>query len=175
MISLCLKNALNNKSKSQLLGKNTLDTLLHPKPKQLKISFDKFDINNILDEDIALNNENDIAPKNKIELLNIENANKINNIKLKSKDAFNYSAKSENICGTILPSVYEYSASVVEKTYDGLTKAEIIFEQNKLLIIAIASTFVCINMFESLFVISLLLNSDCFKSSIAFETSSTLN
>lgn len=57
---------------------------------------------------------------------------KINNIKLKGKDAFNYSAKSENICGTILPSVYEYSASVVEKTYDGLTKAEIIFEQNKL-------------------------------------------
>lgn len=57
---------------------------------------------------------------------------KINNIRLKGKDAFNYIAKSENITGTILPSIYDYSASVVEKIYDGTTKAEIIFEPNKL-------------------------------------------
>ena len=57
---------------------------------------------------------------------------KINNIKLKGKDAFNYSAKSENIYGTILPAVYEYNATVVEKSYDRTPKAEIIFEQNKL-------------------------------------------
>lgn len=57
---------------------------------------------------------------------------KINNIKLKGKDAFNYTAKSNDIYGTILPAVYEYSASVVEKIYDGTTKAEIIFEKNKL-------------------------------------------
>jgi hypothetical protein len=56
----------------------------------------------------------------------------INNIKLKGKDAFNYTAKSENIYGTILPSIYEYTANVVEKIYDGSTKAEIIFEESKL-------------------------------------------
>jgi len=57
---------------------------------------------------------------------------KINNIRLKGKDAFNYTAKSEDIYGTILPTVYNYTGSVVEKIYDGTTKAEIIFEKNKL-------------------------------------------
>ena len=57
---------------------------------------------------------------------------KIDNIKLKGKDAFNYSAKADNINGRILPFVYEYIASVDEKIYDGTTIAKITFESNKL-------------------------------------------
>lgn len=70
---------------------------------------------------------------------NFEDANvgtnklvKINNIKLKGKDAFNYIAKAEDVYGTILPCIYEYTASVNEKIYDGTSKAQIIFESNKL-------------------------------------------